>query len=221
MSFSNLLKRWFKLRFAILYPFGIFIAVFSSPTDRSFQAGIGFIVAGLLLRVWANSYAVKMDKLTTSGPYAFLRHPLYAGTFLVAAGLAIMLMNVYLAIPFILLLGSVYYRTIRKEEQMLEVKFKEDFLRYKKEVPALFPRLSPYREGEKWPFSFKRLVENKEYKLTFWVIIIVIAFYWKSKVIVSHQHMNAALWGLLLFALALGLTDLTTEIVRWSRKRSR
>lgn len=217
--FVNLLKRWFKLRFAILYPFGIFIALSSHLTARSLCAGIGFLIAGLLLRLWANGYAIKMDRLTTSGPYAFLRHPLYLGTFLVAAGLTIMLMPAYVGIPFMLVMLTVYCRTIKKEEQMLETKFKQSFLEYKRSVPALFPRLSSYRGGEKWPFSFKRLIENREYKLFFWVIIIVIAFYWKSKVLVEHQPMNARLWVLVFVALLLGLTDLTGELVNSRRKR--
>jgi len=217
--FANLLKRWFKVRFAILYPFGIFIALFSHLTTRSLHAGIGFLVAGLLLRLWANGYAIKLDRLTTSGPYAFLRHPLYLGTFLVAAGLAIMLMPAYLVIPFMLVIIAVYCRTIKKEEEMLEARYKQAFLEYKRNVPALFPRLSPYRGGEKWPFNFKRLIGNKEYKLFFWVIIIVIAFYWKSKVLVEHEPMNARLWGLLALALMMGLTDLSGEVVHSRRKR--
>ncbi len=97
------LERWFKLRFLIMYPLGALLLIFAVPDDKSLIRGIGFISAGLLLRVWANGYAIKMDKLTTSGPYAFIRHPLYLGSALVLTGVLVMLKVFYLVFLFLFL----------------------------------------------------------------------------------------------------------------------
>ena len=89
--FAHRLQRSFKPRFAVIYPFGFFVMFFCSLNEASIRAGIGYIIAGILIRLWSNGYAIKNDKLTTSGPYAFVRNPLYLGTFLIAIGFVIVL----------------------------------------------------------------------------------------------------------------------------------
>jgi len=96
LNIKERFKRWSKLRFAIIYPLGVFVVLFSNSDDRSIMTSIWFIVVGLLLRLWANGYAIKMDKLTTSGPYSFIRHPLYLGTMFLAIGFVIMLKIYYI-----------------------------------------------------------------------------------------------------------------------------
>ena len=56
-------KRWFRLRFAILYPLGIWAVIFGHSTDESIMRSIWFILLGLGIRSWANCYAIKMGKL--------------------------------------------------------------------------------------------------------------------------------------------------------------
>lgn len=214
MNIKERVRRWGKLRFAIVYPFGLFLLFFSYPTHSSFKISIGFIFAGLVIRLWSNGYAIKSDKLTTSGPYTFVRHPLYIGTMLIAIGIVIMLRTSYVGIIFIILMALSYYRTIKKEEKMLQDKFKDEYINYKKEVPAVIPRILPYTKGEKWSFSFKRLIQSKEYKLFFWIIIVVIAFCLKTDLIIEHKPMDIGMWGLIAFALMLGLIDLISEIVK-------
>lgn len=63
--------------------------------------GCCIVAAGLLIRSWANGYAIKMDKLTTSGPYAFVRHPLYAGTLLMLIGFTVILNSHWWGVLFI------------------------------------------------------------------------------------------------------------------------
>lgn len=219
MDIQNRLKRWFKFRFVILYPFGVSVVLFAIPDDNSIRTGIGFIITGLLIRIWANGYAIKLEKLTTSGPYAFLRHPLYLGTILLVIGFIIILKIYYIiGILFIILMAHIYYRTIKNEELMLEEKFKDVYINYKKKVPAIFPTIFPYREGEKWSFSFKRLIKSQEYKLFFWMIILTIVFHLKDEFIVEHEAMDAKIWGLIITAFILGILDLTGEFTKWRRR---
>ena len=91
MNIKHRLTRFFKPRFAVIYPFGFFVIFFCSLDEASIKTGIGYIIAGILIRLWSNGYAIKNDKLTTSGPYAFVRNPLYLGTFLIAIGFVIVL----------------------------------------------------------------------------------------------------------------------------------
>ena len=53
-------------------------AWFSHPSTESLLYGIPVSLLGLGLRAWAAGHLAKNQKLTTSGPYRFLRHPNYA-----------------------------------------------------------------------------------------------------------------------------------------------
>lgn len=217
MNTQDRFKRWFKLRFAILYPFGIFVLIFAHSDDQSIKAGIWFILAGLFIRIWANGYAVKLDKLTTSGPYAFVRHPLYFGTMFVAIGFVIMLRMGYIGVLLILVMVVVYSRTMKKEEQMLQAKFRDLYINYKKKVPAILPSVFPYRDGEKWPFSFRRLIKSQEYKLFIWMMIIVIVFHLKEELLVEHEKINTKIIVLIATVLFLGIIDFMGELLKWKK----
>ncbi len=219
MNIKKRFKRWSKLRFAIIYPIGIFVVLFSHSDDKSIMQSIGFIITGLLLRLWANSYAIKSDKLTTSGPYGYIRHPLYLGTMFLFVGFVIMLKVYYIGIPFIILTVVVYYRTIKKEEAILEEKFKDAFIRYKKKIPAIFPTIFPYQEGEKWPFSFKCLIKSQEYKTFFWVIIFVIIFYLKEEMMIEREPIDAKTLTLFMVVFIFVIIDLISEIIRRKKKQ--
>ncbi|MBF0478048.1 MAG: isoprenylcysteine carboxylmethyltransferase family protein [Candidatus Omnitrophica bacterium] len=218
MAFTDRLKRCFKLRFAIVYPFAIYAVFFTHPDAQSISQGIGFVVLGLLTRLWSNGYAIKLEKLTTSGPYAHIRHPLYFGTSLVLIGFIIMLKMYLVGILFFIVVVSVYFRTIKQEEQMLEDKFKDDYLDYKKKVPAFYPAVLAYSKGEKWPFSFERLMRSKEYKSAIWVIIFIIFIYLKTILLVQKLPMNNRLWALAAIAVLLAATDITGEIIKKGKR---
>src|SRR5882672_12080639 len=64
-------------------------AWWAAPTAQSLAIGATITVLGLLLRGWAAGHLAKNQRLATGGPYALTRNPLYFGTLLVAAGLAI------------------------------------------------------------------------------------------------------------------------------------
>ena len=176
----NLQHRWqrsFKPRFAVVYPFGIFVLFYATLDHSSLRQGIGFILAGLLIRLWSNGYAIKNDKLTTSGPYAFVRNPLYLGTFLIALGFVLALHMSWMGLLFLAAMALMYYKTINDEQSMLSKKFGKVYQDYCAKVPALMPSLKPYSEGEKWPFNLDRLMRSKEYKSIVWVTVLLIAFY--------------------------------------------
>ncbi|MFH1504994.1 MAG: isoprenylcysteine carboxylmethyltransferase family protein [Candidatus Omnitrophota bacterium] len=209
-------SRWFKLRFAIMYPFGIW-AVFSRySTDASISRSLWFILLGILIRCWANGYAVKMEKLTTSGPYAYVRNPLYLGTFLIMIGFLIML-NIPLvwALFFVsVVIWFIYGKTVKNEEKILQEKFREEYLAYKKHVPAFSPALSPYKLGDKWGWSFIRYLKSQEYKLFLWVIILIIAFHLKEEFFVERENIDFKIMILSIAAVCLSLIDAVGEFFR-------
>ena len=221
MDFKHRLDRSFKPRFAIIYPFGVIFLLLGSIDALSLRAGIGYVLAGLMIRLWSNGYAIKNDKLTTSGPYGFVRNPLYLGTFLIAIGFALMLnLNLPVILSYItkiLFLASlvfVYFSTVKNEEGMLLKRFGKNFQDYCNKVPAIIPRLTPYAEGEKWPFDMDRLIYSKEYKSLFWITVIIIGFHLKSRLLLEHKAMSQNTWGLILLAAALIMLDIFYELTK-------
>lgn len=219
MDIKNRLKRWFKLRFFITYPFGLFVLLFCSPTSESFNLGIWLVALGLIVRLWANGYAIKTHKLTTSGPYSVVRNPLYLGTMLIAAGFMIMLNTSYAGFVFMAIMAAVYYRTIRCEERALTEKHGKVYLNYKDKVPMIIPTFFRYKCGGKWPFSLSRIIENKEYKLFIWVINITIIFRLKGYFLIEHEGMDAKKWLLIALFIILAAVDIGGEIFKWQKKR--
>lgn len=212
MNLQQRWQRWLKPRFAIIYPFGFFVLFSAYLDEKSMRAGIGFIIAGLLLRLWSNGYAIKNDKLTTSGPYAFVRHPLYAGTFLIAIGFVIALNMNWVGLLFLAALSFLYYQTITGEQNMLRAKFGKAYEDYCAKVPAMILTLKPYHEGEQWPFSLERLIKSKEYKSVFWITILLIFFHLKTRLLLDHKAMTPAMWGLVYLAILLIVVDILAEI---------
>lgn len=220
MDIKERLKRWFKLRFAVLYPFAVFMIIFANCDDRSLMYGIWLIAAGELIRIWANGYAIKTEKLTTSGPYAFVRHPLYLGTMLLVTGFIIFLRVYYIGAALLAVMAIVYSGTIKEEEALLGGKFKE-YAAYKKKVPAVFPTIFPYKEGEKWGFSSERFFRSQEYKPVLWIAVVVIAFYLKGKFMVENEPLDAGKLWLMAVAVFLVMADISGEIIKWHNRRKR
>jgi len=68
---------------------GAAILLLAQPTISSWLLGLGVVAIGESLRIWASGHIHKSAEVTTTGPYAMCRHPLYLGHLLVAAGFCI------------------------------------------------------------------------------------------------------------------------------------
>ncbi len=214
-------KRLFRLRFAVLYPLAVYLIFFTTPTVRSTMDGAFFMVAGMLIRLWSNGYAIKLDKLTTSGPYAYVRNPLYVGTGLILLGVVLMLQVFWVGVLTFAVLAVVYTRTIRQEQRMLADKFGKAFSDYCAKVPAMWPTLTPYAAGEKWAFSVGRVWESREHKVVIWMMVLVAAFHVKRIVMAEGGPADVKVFALVALACFLGLLDLAGECFRHWQKKAR
>jgi protein-S-isoprenylcysteine O-methyltransferase Ste14 len=82
---------------------------------------------------------VEGHKLATTGPYRFVRHPIYTGMFglLVATGLSISHWIVLVAAIIVFFIGTVI--RVRSEERLLRQEFGPEFEDYARRVPAMLP----------------------------------------------------------------------------------
>jgi protein-S-isoprenylcysteine O-methyltransferase Ste14 len=113
-------------------------------------AAIGLVieVAFLLLAVWARqllgrnwsgAVAIKVDQaLIRSGPYRFVRHPIYSGILGAYMGIAIISGEVH-ALLGLILACIAYWRKIRLEERYLATVFGPSYVDYQAQVRAIIP----------------------------------------------------------------------------------
>lgn len=154
-SWRNL---FFKNRGTLLALPAVSLAFFGKPSAGSIALGVPIALVGEALRCWAVGYSgvttradhVTAPALTTAGPYAYVRNPLYVGNFITALGFSIAFTG-GLGLPKRLVHGmfglgtmlGVYAAIVPLEEAYLRETFGDDFDAYVARVPRLLPRTSP------------------------------------------------------------------------------
>jgi protein-S-isoprenylcysteine O-methyltransferase Ste14 len=154
-----------------LYALAIAAFLLARPSPASFLLGSALVAAGATLRLWGAGYLVKNDRLTLAGPYAHLRHPLYAGTLCLALGFGVIASGwaLVLVLGCFLPLFFLYYFPYKErvESERLEQQHGSAYTEYRRAVPALLPSLIPFTpsqgtaaSGVHW--SMQRLRDNDE-----------------------------------------------------------
>jgi protein-S-isoprenylcysteine O-methyltransferase Ste14 len=104
----------------------------------------GFI---LLAAAWKVLYAAQREhKLATTGPYAYVRHPQYAGFILIMVGFLFQWPTLVTLLMFPIL-AYMYARLARLEEQEALAEFGEAYRRYMQATPAFIPRIGAGQAG--------------------------------------------------------------------------
>lgn len=133
----------------------------ADPSWSSLTVGGLIAVPGESLRLWAAGHIEKGREITRSGPYRFLRHPLYFGSTIMAIGFAVAAGNAWVVALVATYMVLTLLAATRTEERHLDEKFKGEY--------------SAYREGRAQPvdrqFSWQRVMANREYRAATGVII--------------------------------------------------
>lgn len=146
------------------------------PDWDSLLWGLPVSVFGLLVRGWASGHLAKNQRLVNTGPYGYIRNPLYLGTLTVAAGLAIAASEPLIGIIFAAVFLLVYLPVIEQEEQHLRNLFPE-FEDYAKEVRLFIPRLRPVARGG---FQWALYRKNEEYQAVLGFLAAAAVLLWKA-----------------------------------------
>jgi len=111
--------------------------------------GVALCVLGMVFAVWARWHLGKNwsgtpsikenHELVTSGPYRFVRHPIYTGMLVALLGSAFTGGVVWLAI-FIIFCVNFLYRVPLEERYMMQI-FPQEYPEYKKKTKILIPFL--------------------------------------------------------------------------------
>ena len=151
-----------RIRVPLGFVFAVVYVWLARPSRMSILTGGLLVLPGLLLRGLASGHVKKNEQLTTSGPYAYTRNPLYLGSLLLAAGFSIAARSWWIVGLALLMFAVIYIPVIAGEERFLRSAFPE-FDDYTRRVPRLFPRLTPHG-SQPGGFSSELYWKHREYQ---------------------------------------------------------
>ncbi|WP_378948885.1 methyltransferase family protein [Mesorhizobium sp. ANAO-SY3R2] len=135
----------FCLMFLAVVPTG-------NPGSGLQVAAASLMTLGTILSIWCAIYLGRSFSimavarhLVVQGPYALVRHPLYAAEAVASLGAALHGWSIWAALLFIAWCGFQYRRMLN-EEAILRTTFPE-YEDYARRVPRIVPGLTRYRPG--------------------------------------------------------------------------
>jgi protein-S-isoprenylcysteine O-methyltransferase Ste14 len=178
-------RHWFPKSYAgvvqrLRVPSGLALAAayawMARPARWSLIAGAVVSAIGLGVRAWSAAHLEKNQHLAADGPYAWVRNPLYIGSLIAAAGLAMASREPWIAAMFAAMFAMVYLPAIEQEEQHLRNLF-PDYEAYAARVPMLWPRWpgESRRSRASWP----RYLRNREYQALIAWLAAMALLWWK------------------------------------------
>jgi protein-S-isoprenylcysteine O-methyltransferase Ste14 len=173
-----------KIRRIPIFILALLLVIFAKPDLPGMFVGIILILLGEGIRIWAAGHLQKNEVLTVTGPYAYVKNPLYIGSILITVGFCILADNIYLlaAATFMFCFHYIPYKKRVEGERLREI-FGSRFDDYDEKVPDYIPRWTPY-SNEKNPWQFNNFIENSEEGILMIVIagilLILSRPYWNS-----------------------------------------
>ena len=166
-----MLKVLARLRVPLGFAFAAVAFWLARPTPASLAIGLAVALAGQAIRIWAAGHIEKGREITRSGPYRFVRHPLYLGSSLMALGFVVAASSVLAAGIVAVYMAVTLMAAMRTEEATLDARFSGEY--------------SAYRAGTAPPvqrrFSLARAFANREYRAVLGLAVGMAILYYRMR----------------------------------------
>ena len=139
---------------------------------------ISIILLGLATRMYASGFVLKNKELSTTGPYAFVRHPLYTGNIMILIGLCLINGFFWSFVTAFIFLWFYYPTAIEYEDRKLKSLFPDTWGEWASMTPALMPKMDlngkifSRLDLRSWSLK-KSLVANYEPVIVVYVLVWV------------------------------------------------
>ena len=154
----------------------VVFAVLSQPTLYFFILGCLLVLDGLLIRLYASGFVYKNKELSISGPYAYVRHPLYTGNILILIGISFAAGSISALVISIIFFWFYYPAAIEYEDRKLKSLFPDSWDSWSQQTPALMPKFKFNRLNLaewSWDKSLKKNYEPVIFAFVlFWLIFL-------------------------------------------------
>jgi protein-S-isoprenylcysteine O-methyltransferase Ste14 len=140
--------------------------------------GLACIACAALGRVWSSVFIAgyKDTQLVRNGPYAMLRHPLYALSLLAMLGAGLTTRSAALTVALLAAFAMIYARAAREEDGFLRSAHGAAFDRYARAVNAFWPRWSAHLVPEALevrPRVLSKAFLDAGTLLGYWVLLVL------------------------------------------------
>lgn len=176
---------FFKARDYTPIPLILLLLVFCKATALTATLGLILIAFGELFRIYSVAFIGTVSrtrshstgqKLITSGPFAYVRNPLYVGNFGITAGIALLGANVWIFVATVILFCVQYYFIVRFEEDLLLERFGEEYAEFLRTTPRWIPTKLPKLEEIEWPDSYSHSLKSEKHTLrTIFILSIILS----------------------------------------------
>ena len=142
LAFTGLISGLCGFPFLFRFPFIFYVQIL----------GLVLTSIGYFAFTWSvverGRYAVSWEmpenqKLVTSGPYRYVRHPSYLSYFLMFFGLFLSWPNLFTLFPLVAIPG--YFRVTCEEERLLLQRFGDEYVEYQRKTGRFTPRFRSKR----------------------------------------------------------------------------
>ena len=154
----------------------ILLSVFglvAKPEFMNFVLACLMVFVGLSIRLYASGFVLKNKELSTTGPYAFVRHPLYTGNVLILIGISFATSLPWAIACSILFFWFYYPPAIEYEDRKLKSFFPDTWDAWSSQTPTLIPTTMHDFNLSSWSWK-KSLANNYEPVIVIYVLIWLI-----------------------------------------------
>jgi protein-S-isoprenylcysteine O-methyltransferase Ste14 len=167
---NRLMRTVARARVALGFACGVLVFWLAKPTPATIAVGLVVAVAGEAIRFWAAGHLNKSREVTRSGPYRLVAHPLYLGSSVIGAGLAIASGRIVVGAIVAAYLAVSLTAAIRSEEVFLRRTFGGDYEAYRRTGIVDTARR----------FSLELAVANREYRAVAGLLAALLLMAWKA-----------------------------------------
>ena len=175
-SRSGLAQALARRRVALGFVGGALVLWLARPTGATLVAGTAIAIVGECLRVWASGHLNKAREVTVSGPYRWFAHPLYVGSAVMGAGLAVASNSVAVGVVIALYLAVTLTAAVKTEEAFLRRAFGDRYDRYRRGRSGAAPVAADTLRH----FSLEQATSNREHRALIGLAVAVLLLVLKA-----------------------------------------
>jgi hypothetical protein len=170
------LTRWLaRRRVSLGFIVGAAVLWLATPTRSSLLVGGAVAALGEALRIWAAGHLNKSREVTSSGPYRWFAHPLYVGSSVMGAGVAVASGRAIVVLLVAGYLASTIIAAVRHEETFLLVQFGARYESYRRGAVG---RLDHEASGR---YRWSRVIANREYRAAAGFVLAILLLFLKAR----------------------------------------
>lgn len=149
-----------------------------------FVVGSIIVISTEIFRIYSAGYLrgkqpvtrVQAEFLCQSGPFAYLRNPLYAANMIRGIGVCIAINEWYAYALFLVINAVVFSVIVPHEEQFLEEKFGDIYHDYKAATRRFIPRLTAYRGSTRVIPSYRASILSELHTIALLAVLLVFIY---------------------------------------------